>query len=161
MPGTDAELASAAQRIFERQGIKFVLGARVTGAKAQGDKAIVTWQDKSGETKSIEVDRVLVSTGRKPYTDGLGVKEIGVALDNRGRITVDAHYQTNVPGIYAIGDVIPGAMLAHKASEEGVVAVEQSALAAQGGGADLVGLRFAAAFPAAQVRDLGGVKGGG
>lgn len=127
MPGTDAELASAAQRIFERQGIKFVLGARVTGAKAQGDKAIVTWQDKSGETKSIEVDRVLVSTGRKPYTDGLGVKEIGVALDNRGRITVDAHYQTNVPGIYAIGDVIPGAMLAHKASEEGVVAVEHMA----------------------------------
>jgi len=132
LPGIDAEMAAAAQRIFERQGIKFLLGARVTGAKAQGDKAVVTWQDKAGETKSLEVDRVLVSTGRKAYTEGLGVAEAGVALDKRGRVIVGKHYETNVPGIYAIGDLIigegiPGLMLAHKASEEGVVAVEQMA----------------------------------
>jgi dihydrolipoamide dehydrogenase len=104
----------------------------VTGARAQGDKAVVTWQDKAGETKSLEVDRVLVSTGRKAYTEGLGVAEAGVALDKRGRVLVGKHYETNVPGIYAIGDLIigegiPGLMLAHKASEEGVVAVEHMA----------------------------------
>lgn len=127
MPGMDGEVATAAQRIFERQGFKFILGARVTSAKAAGAKGVVTYQDKAGETKTLEADRVLVSTGRKPFTDGLGVKEAGVELDTRGRIVVGKHYETNVPGIYAIGDVIAGPMLAHKASEEGIAAVERMA----------------------------------
>ena len=127
MPGMDGEVATAAQRLFERQGFKFVLGARVTAAKAVGEKAVVTYVDKAGETKELTADRCLVSTGRKPYTDGLGVKEAGVNVDKRGRIEVDAHYETNVKGIWAIGDVIAGPMLAHKASEEGTAAVERMA----------------------------------
>jgi len=127
LPGMDSELATASKRVLERQGIKFVLGARVTGAAASGDKATVSWQDAAGAAQSLEVDRVLVCTGRRAYTDGLGLQELGVSLDNRGRVLVNDHYETNVPGIYAIGDATPGPMLAHKASEEGVAAVEQMA----------------------------------
>ena len=127
LPGMDAEVASTAKKLFERQGMKFVLGAKVTSAKAEGDRAVVTFTDKQGETKSLEGDRCLVAVGRRPYPDGLGTKELGVAHDAKGRIEVDAHFQTNVPGLYAIGDVIAGPMLAHKASEEGVAAVERMA----------------------------------
>lgn len=127
MPGMDEELAKEAQRLFTRQGMKFVLGARVTSAKKQGDKATVVYTNKAGETQTLEADRVLVAVGRKPFTEGLGLAEAGVKLDDRGRVVIDGHYETNVSGIFAIGDVVAGAMLAHKASEEGVAAVERMA----------------------------------
>jgi dihydrolipoamide dehydrogenase len=124
LPGMDLELANAAQRLFERQGFKFVLGAKVTGAKAAGDHAVVTYVDKAGATQVLEADRCLVAVGRRAFTDALGLKDAGVELDSRGRVVIDQHFATNVPGIWAIGDVVAGAMLAHKASEEGVAAVE-------------------------------------
>jgi dihydrolipoamide dehydrogenase len=130
LAGMDGELATAALRTFQKQGLKFVLGARVTSAQANGDKGVVTYTDKDGTTQVVEADRVLVSVGRKPYVEGLGVREAGVELNQRGQIVVNSHYETNVPGIYAIGDVIPGPMLAHKASEEGVAAVERMATGA-------------------------------
>jgi dihydrolipoamide dehydrogenase len=127
LPGMDDELAVAALKTFQRQGFTFILGARVTGARAEGNKGVVTFQDKSGETKRLEGDRVLVAVGRRPFTDGLGAKEAGVDIDQRGRIVIDEHWQTSVPGIYAVGDCVRGAMLAHKASEEGIAAVEYMA----------------------------------
>ncbi len=127
LPGIDGEVATAAQRLFERQGMKFTLGARVTSAIAAGDHAVVTFTEKSGEAKTLEGDRCLVAVGRRAFTEGLGAKELGLAVDAKGRLAVDEHFQTNVPGIFAIGDVIAGPMLAHKASEEGVAAVERMA----------------------------------
>lgn len=120
MAGMDSELAKKAKRLFEKQGMTFHLGVKVTGARRDGDGCVVEYE--SGEP--IRCDRVLLATGRRPYTEGLGLQEVGVALDERGRIQVDEHYRTSVPGIYAIGDCIPGAMLAHKASEEGVAVAE-------------------------------------
>lgn len=120
LPGMDAELARDAQRLFQRQGIEFRLGTRVTGAQVRDGKALV--ETEGGEP--LECDRVLVAVGRKPNTDGLGLERVGVELDERGRIRVDESYRTNVAGIYAIGDVIAGPMLAHKASEEGVAVAE-------------------------------------
>lgn len=124
MPGMDLELAKEAQKLFTRQGMKFVLGAKVSSAKKQGDKAVVEYTDKAGAAQSVEADRVLVAVGRKPFTEGLGLSEAGVELDKRGRVAINRKFETNVPGIYAIGDVVAGAMLAHKASEEGIAAVE-------------------------------------
>jgi dihydrolipoamide dehydrogenase len=123
LPFSDNEAALALQRLLEKQGLKFRFNTIAQSAKVENGKVKVNW--KSGdETGTEEVDKVLVCVGRRPVTDNLGLAELGVALDKKGFVTVDKHFQTNVPGIYAIGDVIGGMMLAHKAEEEGVAAVE-------------------------------------
>ncbi|MEZ4460578.1 MAG: dihydrolipoyl dehydrogenase [bacterium] len=122
---SDAEIAKEAKKIFAKQGIEFVLDVKVTGATVKGETATVSYEDKSGAAHTIEADRVLLAVGRKPYTTNLGLENVGVETDKRGVIQVDKNFETNVKGIYAIGDVIPGAMLAHKAEEEGVVCVER------------------------------------
>ncbi len=125
LPGMDGEVRRQAQRLFEKQGTTFRLSSKVTAVDASGKKLKVTVEPaKGGAAEIIEADVVLVSIGRVPYTDGLGLKDIGVAQDERGRVKTDGHYATNVPGIYAIGDVISGPMLAHKAEDEGVAAAE-------------------------------------
>ena len=125
LPGMDGEVARQAQRILQKQGFAFRLSQKVTVIDQSGPALKVTVEPAAGGTSEvIETDVVLVAIGRRPYTDGLGLKEAGVALDERGRVKVDAHFQTNVPGIYAIGDVIAGPMLAHKAEEEGVALAE-------------------------------------
>ncbi len=123
LPAVDMEVAKLAQRAFSKQGLEIQLGVKVTGASVKGERVTVTYEE-DGKAKSVEGDRVLVATGRRPNTEGLGAQELGVKLDKRGYIEVDAHYRTAVPGVWAIGDVIPGPMLAHKAEEEGVAAVE-------------------------------------
>lgn len=123
LPGMDAEIAGEALRLFKRQGMEFRLGAKVTGAKSA--KGIVTVSLEGQEP--IEADRALLAVGRVPHTSGLGLESVGIEPDARGRIPVDDQYRTSSPGIYAIGDVIGGAMLAHKASEEGVACVERIA----------------------------------
>lgn len=123
LPAVDVEIAKQAQRAFKKQGLDLQLGVKVTGARVEGDKVVVSYEAK-GEEKSLEGDRVLVATGRRPNTDGLGVQDVGIKMDRRGVIAVDEHYRTNVEGIWAVGDVIPGPMLAHKAEEEGIAAVE-------------------------------------
>jgi dihydrolipoamide dehydrogenase len=128
VPGMDAEVAKTFERVLGKQGIKFRLGTKVTAASLDGNAVKLTLEPaKGGEAESIEADVVLVAIGRRAFTDGMGIKEAGVELDERGRVKVDAHYATNVPGIYAIGDVIAGPMLAHKAEEEGVAAAERIA----------------------------------
>lgn len=127
-PGMDAELSVTLQRSLEKQGIVFRLGTKVVEAKPGKDGiALALEPAKGGKREEMKADVVLVAVGRRPATSGLGLKELGVALDDKGRIKTDAHFATNVPGIYAIGDAIAGPMLAHKASEEGVVLVEQLA----------------------------------
>ena len=125
LPGMDSEVRRQSQRMLEKQGIEFKLGSKVTGVDASGKtlKAKVE-PAKGGAAETIEADVVLVAIGRVPYTEGLGLEEAGVKLDERGRVVVDAHFATNVPGIYAIGDVIAGPMLAHKAEDEGVAVAE-------------------------------------
>ena len=120
MPGTDGEIAAEALKLLKRQGIEFHLGCRVTSAKVVGKKCVV----ECDGLDPIECDRVLLAVGRKPNTAGLGIEHIGLQLDERGRVPVDEHYKTPVDGVYAIGDVIRGPMLAHKAEEEGVACVE-------------------------------------
>lgn len=123
LPPSDREMATALQKSLEKQGIKFRFNTIAESAQAAGDRVRVNF--KTGETAgSEEVDKVMVSVGRRPVTEGLGLKEAGVGIDRKGFVLVDSRYATNVPGIYAIGDVIGGAMLAHKAEEEGVAAVE-------------------------------------
>ncbi|HTV68017.1 MAG TPA: dihydrolipoyl dehydrogenase [Rhizobiaceae bacterium] len=123
--GMDGEVAKQFQRMLGKQGIEFKLGAKVTGVAKSKKGATVTFEPvKGGAAETIEADAVLVATGRKPYTEGLGLKEAGVELDERGRVKTDAHLKTNVDGIYAIGDVIAGPMLAHKAEDEGVAVAE-------------------------------------
>ncbi|MCK9913601.1 dihydrolipoyl dehydrogenase [Microbacteriaceae bacterium K1510] len=125
LPGMDGEVRRQAQRLFEKQGMTFKLSSKVTGVDTSGKKLKATIEPaKGGAAETIEADIVLVSTGRVPYTENLGLKEAGVTLDERGRVAVDHHYATNVPGIYAIGDVIVGPMLAHKAEDEGVAVAE-------------------------------------
>jgi dihydrolipoamide dehydrogenase len=123
LPGMDTEIAKEAKRCFEKQGIVFRLSTRVTGARVEGGKGVV---EMDGAEPMI-ADRVLVAVGRSPNTDGLGLDAIGVSLDERGRVSVDAHFETTSPGVYAVGDVIAGPMLAHKAEEEGIACVEQIA----------------------------------
>lgn len=120
MPTMDAEIAKEALKSFKKQGLTFKLGSKVTAAKVQGDACVV---DIEGQ-ESITCDRVLVAVGRRPNTDKLGLDAIGLATDKRGFIAVDEHFRTAVPSVYAVGDVIGGAMLAHKAEEEGVACVE-------------------------------------
>jgi dihydrolipoamide dehydrogenase len=123
--GMDGEVSKQFQRILAKQGMEFNLGAKVTGVVKSGDGAKVTFEPvKGGEAQTLDADVVLVATGRKPYTAGLGLEESGVVLDNRGRVEIDGHYRTNVAGIFAIGDVVKGPMLAHKAEDEGVALAE-------------------------------------
>jgi dihydrolipoamide dehydrogenase len=125
LPGIDNEVARQSQRLLEKQGIKFKLASKVTGVDAAGKKLKASVEPAAGgAAETIDADVVLVSIGRVPFTDGLGLEEAGVKKDNKGRVIVDAHYATNVPGIYAIGDVIAGPMLAHKAEDEGVAVAE-------------------------------------
>jgi dihydrolipoamide dehydrogenase len=127
-PTMDGETGKQLQRLLQRQGFAFKLSTKVVGAKRGKDGVTLTLEPAAGgATEELKADVVLLSIGRRPYTDGLGLAEAGVELDDRKRVKVDAHFQTNVPGIYAIGDVIAGPMLAHKAEEEGVVLVEQLA----------------------------------
>jgi dihydrolipoamide dehydrogenase len=127
-PGMDGEVSRQFQRLLTKQGMAFKLGTKVTGVEANGDRLRATIEPAQGGTpETIEADTVLVAIGRRPYTADLGLEDIGVRLDNRGRVEVDGHYKTSVDGIYAIGDVIQGPMLAHKAEEEGVCAAEQLA----------------------------------
>jgi dihydrolipoamide dehydrogenase len=125
LPGTDAEIAKQFQRILEKQGFAFKLGAKVTGVDSSGKTLLATVEPAAGGTaETLEADVVLVCIGRVPYTEGLGLKEAGVALDDRGRVQIDAHFATSVKGVYAIGDVVAGPMLAHKAEDEGVAVAE-------------------------------------
>ncbi len=123
LPGMDTELATEARRIFERQGMTFLLGRRVTGARVEKKEVVV----ESEGAEPIRCDRLLVAVGRVPNTDDLGLDTVGIKPDERGRIPIDANYATSAAGIYAIGDVIGGAMLAHKAEEEGIACVERIA----------------------------------
>ena len=124
-PGVDDEITKFLQRALAKQGLKFKLGSKVTKAEATGAGVTLTVEpSKGGAAETLEADVVLVAIGRRPYVVGLGLDKAGVKLTERGRIAVDAHFQTSVPGIYAIGDVIDGPMLAHKASEDGIACVE-------------------------------------
>ncbi|AWD21573.1 dihydrolipoyl dehydrogenase [Fuscovulum blasticum] len=124
-PGMDAEVAKSFQRILQKQGLKFVLGAAVQVVEKTAKGAKVTWKlrkdDSAGE---IEADVVLVATGRRPYTAGLGLEALGVEMGPRGTVKTDDHFRTSVPGLYAIGDAIAGPMLAHKAEDEGMAVAE-------------------------------------
>lgn len=123
--GMDGEIRKEANKIFKRQGIKFKLSSKVTSAKSTKGGVDLTVEPASGgEAEKISADIVLVSVGRKAYTDNLGLDKVGVETDERGRIKTDANFKTNVEGVYAIGDVIAGPMLAHKAEDEGVVLAE-------------------------------------
>jgi dihydrolipoamide dehydrogenase len=125
LPGVDFDVAKTTQRILMKQGMSFKLASKVTGVAKSGAGHKVTIEPAAGgEVTSIDVDVVLVSIGRVPYTEGLGLEAAGVKIDNKRRVEVDAHYQTNVPGIHAIGDVIAGPMLAHKAEDEGMAVAE-------------------------------------
>src|SRR5205814_8415106 len=117
-----------ANKIFKKQGFEFRLSTKVTKAERKGDTVTLTVEPAAGgAADTIEADVVLVSIGRRPNTDGLGLDKAGLQLNKRGQIETDAEYRTSVPGIWAIGDVIPGPMLAHKAEEEGIAAVERMA----------------------------------
>ncbi|MCC6483410.1 MAG: dihydrolipoyl dehydrogenase [Armatimonadetes bacterium] len=120
LPGMDAELSRDALKTFKKQGLEFRLGTAVTGVRTDAGQAVVECRD----SEPVTADRVLVAVGRVPNTDGLGLAEVGVQISERGFVVVDEHYQTSVPGIYAVGDVIGGAMLAHKAEDEGIACVE-------------------------------------
>ncbi len=125
VPGMDGEIGKTFQRVLGKQGIKFQLSTKVTGVAEAGDKLTVSLEPaKGGETSTLEADIVLVAIGRRPRLDGVDVEALGLALDDRGRIAIDSHYRTNVAGVYAIGDIVAGPMLAHKAEEEGVACAE-------------------------------------
>ena len=124
-PGMDKEVQRGFKRILEKQGLTFVMGAAVQSATAKGGKAKVTYKLRKDDSEvTIDTDTVLLSTGRRPFTDGLGLGELGVKLTERGQIATDGHYATSVSGIYAIGDAIDGPMLAHKAEDEGMALAE-------------------------------------
>ncbi len=135
MPGMDLEVAKASQRIFEKQGVVFKLGAKVTAATPDKKGVTLTVEPAAGgKAETVSADVVLVAVGRKAYTAGLGLEKLGVAVDKRGRVETNAHFETNVKGVYAIGDAIAGPMLAHKAEDEGVILAE--ILAGQSGHID-------------------------
>ncbi len=124
-PGMDAEIQKQFQKTLSKQGLSFVLGAAVQSATAKNGKATVSYKlRKDDSEKSIEADVVLLATGRRPFVEGLGLDKIGVEMTDRGQVRIDDHWRTNVPGIYAIGDAVPGPMLAHKAEDEGMAAAE-------------------------------------
>lgn len=135
LPGMDAEISKEALKVFKKQGMTFKLSSKVTNAKAgKGGVDLTVEPAAGGDAENMSADIVLVAVGRRPYTDALELDKAGVKLDDRGRIETDAHFKTNVDGIYAIGDVIAGPMLAHKAEDEGVVLAEM--LAGQSGHID-------------------------
>jgi dihydrolipoamide dehydrogenase len=124
LPGMDAEVAKQFQRILQKQGMTFKLSSKVTGIDSSGKTLKASVEPAGGgAAETIEADVALIAIGRVPYTEGLGLSELGVAME-RGRVVTDAHVKTNVDGIYAIGDVIAGPMLAHKAEDEGVAVAE-------------------------------------
>ncbi|ARO13485.1 dihydrolipoamide dehydrogenase [Ketogulonicigenium robustum] len=124
-PGMDGDVQRTLQRILSKQGLKFIMGAAVQEATVDETGATLRYKlNKSGEEATLAADTVLVATGRRPYTDGLGLADLGVAMTPRGQIQTDGHYATNVAGIYAIGDAITGPMLAHKAEDEGIAIAE-------------------------------------
>ncbi|MCB4771698.1 dihydrolipoyl dehydrogenase [Ancylobacter sp. Lp-2] len=125
LPGMDGEVAKSFQRILEKQGVAFKLGAKVTGVDTSGKTLKVSIEPAAGgEAQSLEADVVLVAIGRVAYTEGLGLEALGVEKDKRGRVVTDHYFRTNVPGVFAIGDAIAGPMLAHKAEDEGVAIAE-------------------------------------
>ena len=126
LPNMDRQAADMLYRTLRKQGIQFKLDTRITGVRRIGSKAIVQFNSGAG-TEEVDCDKVLVAVGRRPLTGGLGLEAIGVALDESGRVVVDDSYQTSVAGVYAVGDLVAGPMLAHKASEEGVACVERIA----------------------------------
>jgi dihydrolipoamide dehydrogenase len=120
----DGALSKELQRVLRKQGFDFYFNHKVKTAKTKGKEVVVTADNEKGEEVTFTGDYCLISVGRKPYTDGLGLEHIGLKTDERGRIETDAHLETAVKGVYAIGDVVKGAMLAHKAEEEGVFVAE-------------------------------------
>jgi dihydrolipoamide dehydrogenase len=125
LPGMDGEIRKEANKIFKKQGMKMKLATKVTSAKATSKGVELTVEPAAGgDSETIKTDVVLVAVGRKAYTEGLGLDRVGVETDDRGRVKTDGHFKTNIDGIYAIGDVIAGPMLAHKAEDEGVVLAE-------------------------------------
>jgi len=128
LPGMDGDVRKEANKIFKKQGIEFKLKTKVTKADVKGKKAVLTIEPAAGgEAETIEADVVLVSIGRRPNTDGLGLDKTGLAVNQRGQIETDHDFRTSIPGIWAIGDVIPGPMLAHKAEDEGIACAENIA----------------------------------
>jgi len=128
LPGFDDDVRKEANKIFKKQGIEFRLGTKVTGVKVDGGKATLTVEPaKGGASETIEADAVLVSIGRRPNTDGIALDKAGLKTNQRGQIETDHSFKTSVPGIWAIGDVIPGPMLAHKAEDEGIAVAENIA----------------------------------
>jgi len=124
LPGLDGEVAKSFQRILEKQGFAFSLGQKVSAVEKTAKGVTVAMTPAAGgDTMTLEADAVLVAIGRRPFTEGLGLEALGVAME-RGRVVIDRHYQTNVPGIFAIGDVVAGPMLAHKAEDEGIAVAE-------------------------------------
>ena len=124
-PGMDAEVQKAFQRLLKKQGLEFIMGAAVQSVDVKNNKAVVNFTlRKDDSERTMDADTVLVATGRRPYTDGLGLADIGVEMSERGQIKTDGQYQTNIAGIYAIGDCIDGPMLAHKAEDEGMACAE-------------------------------------
>jgi len=127
LPGMDGEVRKEANKIFKKQGFDFRLSTKVTGAKVNGAVTLTVEPAAGGAAETIETDVVLVSIGRRPNTDGLGLEKIGLKVNNRGQIETDHDFRTSVPGVWAIGDVIPGPMLAHKAEDEGLAVAENIA----------------------------------
>ncbi len=128
LPGMDGDVSSAMQKLLSKQGLQFRLSTKVAKAENSGLSVALELEPAAGGTaETMKTDILLVAVGRRPYTEGLGLEGVGVKLDERGRIAVDRRFETNIPGIYAIGDVIAGPMLAHKAEDEGVVCVEMMA----------------------------------
>ena len=124
VPGMDTDVSKEMQKVFKKQGIKFATSHKVTSVKRDGNTVVVKATDKKDREIEFSGDYCLVSVGRKAYTEGLGLEKIGVEVTARGQVSVNDHLQTNISNIYAIGDVVKGAMLAHKAEEEGVVVAE-------------------------------------
>ncbi len=128
LPGMDGEVRKEANKIFKKQGFEYKLGTKVTGAEVAGDGVRLTVEPAAGgEAETIEADVVLVSIGRRPNTEGLGLDKIGLEVNQRGQIETDHDFATKVPGVWAIGDVVPGPMLAHKAEDEGIAVAENIA----------------------------------
>jgi dihydrolipoamide dehydrogenase len=129
LPPIDRQVSNELYKSLQKQGIEFRLGTKCLGARKEGARNGATMvveveEIKSGTKSQIECDRILVATGRKPTTQGLGLDRVGVTTNKLGQVEIDSHFQTNVPGIYAVGDVVAGPMLAHKGEEEGIAAVE-------------------------------------
>ena len=127
LPFADRQVAKTLERVLSKQGLTFRLGSKVSGAGIEGDRVTVNVADENGNTESLRCEKLLVSVGRRPATEGLGLRERGVHVDQAGRIEVDDNFWTGVTGVYAIGDLVRGPMLAHKAAEEGVAVAERIA----------------------------------